>query len=236
MNLRASHSGLWPAIVLLASATGPTVRNTEAVSVLSVDPQSALVFAAERNCAELEHKSGSILIVSKGVPGWRRIWGPKNSIEFQWALGGGHDIDVGAVAYREGPSRDPLFLHIHKGQVAFSAKIVGGNAGLEGLYKGDGAGYVALVRQLKLTGDGWNGPLRQYISSDGGRTWRVAETQGNVPTANAFVRLTTSSGSWTLAKLPDGGRQLLEASPGGADTKVATVASFPWRPCPNKEP
>lgn len=211
--------------VSILSATSQ--ENTAAYGIIAVGERVYLL-AETRLCAAAGSLPKAQIFVSDSDGQKFRKVGPSiegSKIEFY--LSRNDRLWLAGIHTAEGPSIDPfLLVPLRELDRWHIAKIYSGPSDLKAVAIRDSRHFRASIQAIDRHTDS-RGPEFDYLSSDGGQTWRRKRAEHHAATRAEFQRLETESSKWRIIDLEDGGFAVQKRM----NTTWKTTSEFALRQC-----
>src|SRR5262249_24373164 len=207
----------------------------EADAILPQD--KAIILFTRARCANYPTPGTAQLMVSTdGGRSWKKSGPALDGYEFTSVYQRDGKVWILGEHTAEGPAIDPfLFLPTDSPSRWNMKTIYWGSEELQRVASGEQGEFLAWIRHLELTYDGWAGPTYVHQSLDDGRTWKVlgraSKTKVKAKAPGSVDLGILKNPTWRVLNhsLGHGFRVQHRESPA---FPWRTVAHFPGHPCP----
>jgi hypothetical protein len=240
VGMKQTASCYWQALVV-ATLLISAARALQAQEYIEADAilvqDNAIILFTRAGCADFPPPGIAQLLVSTdGGRSWKKSGPALAGYEFTSIYQRDGKVWILGQHTAEGPATDPfLFLPTDSPARWKMKTIYWGNVELRRVALGEQSEFLAWIRHLELTDDGWAGPTYLHQSLDDGRTWKV------LGRASKIQLKAKNPGFVDLAMLKSPTWRVLNHSLGHGfrvqhrekdDSAWRTIAQFPGHPCP----
>lgn len=232
----------WRALVVaafLASAaqTLQAQEYLEADAILVQD--KVIVLFTRARCANSPPPGTAQLLVSTdGGHSWKKSGPALDGYEFTSILQKDGKVWIVGEHTAEGPATDPfVFVPTDSPSRWKMRTIYRGNAELRRLSTGEHGEFLAWIRHLDLSQDGWAGPTYVHQSLDEGKTWRILARAGKTQVkaeGPGFVDLGMLKNPTWRVRNDSVGRMFRVQHREGPPAPWQTVSQMRGHPCPDE--